>query len=130
MQSTGMKKSPDRIRLRGLAFYGFHGVLPAEAELGQRFLVDVELRTSVKEAEVSDGIEDAIDYSAVYELVRTCVVDERYHLLEALAGRIAARILEGFLAVDSVEVEVHKPQAPLPGIFGDVSVSVERGREG
>ena len=33
----------DRILLEGMIFYGNHGTLPAERELGQPFVVDVEL---------------------------------------------------------------------------------------
>ena len=128
MLFTAMNEFPDRIRLRGLAFFGFHGNLPAEAELGQRFLVDVELRTSVEMAGASDRIEDAVDYSAVYALVKEWVEGKRFHLLETLASRMAEAILNDFERVGSVVVEVHKPQAPLPGVFADVSVSVERCR--
>ncbi|MBC2601542.1 dihydroneopterin aldolase [Puniceicoccus vermicola] len=124
-----MKESPDLIRLRGLAFFGFHGNNPAEAEFGQRFFVDLELRTDVCEAGKSDNLEHAVDYSAVYLKVRHWMEQERFHLLEALATRIAEGILEDFARVSSVVVEVRKPQAPLPGIFDEISVSVERCRQ-
>jgi len=124
-----MSTSPDRIRLRGLAFFGFHGNNAAEAEFGQRFFVDLELRLDVRKAAESDRLDDAIDYSAVYKRVRHWMEQERFHLLEALAGRIAEGILQEFPGVDSVAVEVRKPQAPLPGIFDEVSVAVERCRE-
>ncbi|HEY8590998.1 MAG TPA: dihydroneopterin aldolase, partial [Naasia sp.] len=35
--------SRDRIRLTGLRVHGRHGVFPAERELGQVFVVDLEL---------------------------------------------------------------------------------------
>lgn len=124
-----MNRSPDSIRLRGLAFFGFHGNNPPEAEYGQRFFVDLELRTDTRAASASDRLEDAIDYSAVYAKVREWMEGERFHLLETLAGRIAEGILAEFSKVDSIVVEVRKPQAPLPGIFDEISVSVERWRE-
>ena len=33
----------DVIELRGLAFYGYHGALPEERSLGQRFVIDLAL---------------------------------------------------------------------------------------
>lgn len=48
--------------------------------------------------------------------------------MERLAQRIADQILEGFLC-DSVRVEVHKPEAPIPGIFEDVSVEIWREKQ-
>jgi len=123
-----MSSPPDRIRLRGLAFFGFHGNNVAEAEYGQRFFVDLELRLDVRDAARSDRLEDAVDYSAVYEKVRHWMEQERFHLLEALAGRIADGLLSDFPSVDSLVVEIRKPQAPLPGIFDEISVAVERCR--
>ncbi|MGB9805063.1 dihydroneopterin aldolase, partial [Desulfofundulus sp.] len=32
----------DRVILKGMEFYGYHGVLPEERRMGQRFIVDVE----------------------------------------------------------------------------------------
>jgi dihydroneopterin aldolase len=123
-----MNNSPDRIRLQGLAFFGYHGNIPSEAEFGQRFFVDLELRMNAGKAAKSDQLEDTIDYSSVYQAVRALVEKERFNLLETLADRIARAILDGFPLVESVTVEVRKPQAPLPGIFDEVSVAVERGR--
>ncbi|MGE9290944.1 MAG: dihydroneopterin aldolase, partial [Puniceicoccales bacterium] len=84
-----MNNAPDRIRLRGLAFFGFHGNNPSEAEFGQRFFVDIEMRTDVRAAAASDHLEDAVDYSAVYQKVKHWMEKERFHLLETLASRIA-----------------------------------------
>jgi hypothetical protein len=45
----------DRIILEGMVFHGRHGVLPAERELGQPFVVDVELRLDLRPAGLSDA---------------------------------------------------------------------------
>lgn len=79
-------------------------------------------------AALSDRLEDAIDYSAVYEKVSRYVKKERFNLLETLAVRLAETLLADFQQLESVVVQVRKPQAPLPGIFEDVAVSVERYR--
>ncbi|MEM0965525.1 MAG: dihydroneopterin aldolase [Verrucomicrobiota bacterium] len=124
-----MSKDADRIFLRGLAFFGFHGNIPLEAVHGQRFYVDLEMRMDAGRASATDHLEDTIDYSAVYEAVRCLVETERFNLLETLAEKVAQAILEKFALVSSVVVEVKKPQAPLPGIFNEVSVAVERWRK-
>jgi len=49
------------------------------------------------------------------------------NLLETLAERIAHDLL-GRGAVERVAVTVHKPQAPIPVPFADVSVTVRRSR--
>jgi dihydroneopterin aldolase len=60
------------------------------------------------------------------------VTTEPVNLLETLAENIAAAVFEhartSGVAVETVEVTVHKPQAPLSVTFADVSVTVVRNR--
>jgi len=114
----------DRILMEGMAFYGRHGVFPAERELGARFSVDVELLGDLHAAGASDRLEDTIDYAHAYDLVREVVEGEPCHLLEAVAERIADRLLK-LPRVDRVVVRVHK-KPPLPGEFRSVAVEVSR----
>lgn len=115
----------DVIHLRGLEFYAYHGALPEEQVLGQRFLIDMDLFSDLSQAGSSDQVEDTIHYGEVYQVIKTCVTGERHQLLERLAEDIAQRVLGQFTCT-SVRVEVHKPQAPIPGIFRDVSVEIWR----
>ena len=115
----------DVIHLRGLEFYAYHGVLPEEHVLGQRFLIDLDLYLDLSKAGSSDRVEDTIHYGEVYQVIKACVTGESHQLLEHLAEDIAQRVLMKFSAT-SVRVEVHKPQAPIPGIFRDVSVEIWR----
>ena len=115
----------DVIHLRGLEFYAYHGVLPEEQVLGQRFLVDMDIFFDLRRAGSSDRVEDTIHYGEVYQVIKACVTGNEYQLLEHLAQDLAQRVLAQF-ACTSLRVEVHKPQAPIPGIFRDVSVEIWR----
>jgi dihydroneopterin aldolase len=120
----------DRILLTGLAFYGRHGVLAAERELGGRFLVDVEASLDLRPAGQQDDLAATVDYSQLYEQVRAVVEGPPANLLEALAERIAQRLLDGFPRLAAVTVRVHKPAAPLAGAaVAAVAVEVHRERE-
>ena len=46
-------------------------------------------------------------------------------LIEAVAGEIADAVMAGY-DVYAVEVTIHKPSAPIPLTFGDVSVTIRR----
>jgi dihydroneopterin aldolase len=115
----------DRIILNGMAFYGRHGELPAERELGQRFRVDVELTTDLGPAGVSDRLEDTVDYVVAYDIVRAVVEGKAHNLLESVAREIADR-LTSLRGVDRATVRVHK-RPPVPGEFEDVAIEVTRG---
>jgi 7,8-dihydroneopterin aldolase/epimerase/oxygenase len=119
----------DRIGLRGLEFYAYHGAMDEEKRLGQRFLVDVDLVKDLSLAGQSDQVQDTINYAEVYQAIQKVVTEERYHLIERLAERIAEQVLEGF-PCEEVRVEVHKPQAPIPGVLRDVSIEIFREKKG
>ena len=73
----------------------------------------------------SDELSTSIDYAEVIRLVKEIGEREQYRLLEALAERIAAVLLEHFPAA-SVRVRVSKPAPPLPGAFEAVGVEISR----
>jgi dihydroneopterin aldolase len=110
--------------MEGMAFFGRHGVFPAERELGARFSVDVELEGDLRAAGASDRLEETIDYARAYGLVREVVEGDPCHLLEAVAERIADRLLT-LPGVLGVRVRVHK-RPPLPGEFRSVAVEITR----
>ncbi len=115
----------DRIALRGLRVRGFHGVLAAEREQGQDFLVDAVLSVDVREAAASDDLEDTVDYGALALALAEVVAGEPVDLIETLAERLAGVCLTD-PRVFTAEVTVHKPSAPIPLAFQDVSVTVVR----
>ena len=120
--------SDDRIRLEGMVFYGFHGVEPAEREVGQRFVVDLEVDLDLRAAGASDDISDTVNYSRLYRAVQEVAEGPSRNLLENLADRIAQRVLSGF-GVESVRVRVKKPEAPIRGsVLAYAGVEIYRTR--
>jgi dihydroneopterin aldolase len=119
----------DRIEIKNMQFYGYHGVFGEEKKLGQRFHIDVVLETSLRKAGRSDDLKDAIDYSKIYEDVRAIVTGSSYDLLESVGEKIAMILLEKYPAVQKVHVTVRKPEAPIAGIFDYVAIHIERDRE-
>ncbi|MCG7298334.1 2-amino-4-hydroxy-6-hydroxymethyldihydropteridine diphosphokinase [Brevibacterium sp. ACRRH] len=117
----------DRITLTGLKARGFHGVFDFEKREGQDFVVDVVLHADHAQAGESDRLEDTINYADVAQIVADRITGEPFDLIEALAWAIAGDVLR---MADSVEVTVHKPQAPIDQDFQDVSVTVRRSGEG
>src|SRR5687767_2023404 len=117
----------DRILLNGLAFFGKHGCHAAENELGQKFLVDIELETDLTAAGESDSLDDTIDYVAIYHHARDVIEGEPAKLLEHLAQRIA-----DFALIDnrvlSAWVRIRKPHIALPGALDFIGIEITRTR--
>ena len=104
----------DRILLKGMVFYGYHGATPQEKELGQRFVVDLELEVDLKAPGASDDLRDTVDYSRVYRVVKEMVEGPSRNLLESLAEVVAQELLRTF-PLDGVRIRVTKPHVPIKG---------------
>ncbi len=119
----------DRIHLSGIDVYAHHGVHPAERELGQRFVIDVDLWADFSEAATSDSLRRALDYTAVHRRIVQLTSEESFQLIEALAQRICDALLTEF-SIERLRVTVHKPNPPIPNFLGKVSVTLERSADG
>ncbi|MDN8547983.1 dihydroneopterin aldolase [Microbacterium sp. NM3R9] len=118
----------DRITVTGIRSIGYHGVYEHERREGQEFVADVELELSLADAAASDDVADTVHYGELSERVAAILAGDAADLLETVADRIVRAAL-AFDRVDAVTVTVHKPQAPIPVPFGDVSVTLTRRRE-
>ncbi|MFN3974875.1 MAG: dihydroneopterin aldolase [Dehalococcoidia bacterium] len=107
----------DCILLEGMAFYAFHGASDEERRLGGRYLVDLEARLPLDKPGASDRLEDTVDYSALYRVVREVMLGPPHTLVEALAEEIARQVLERFPQVEAVRVVVRKAPPPIKGAF-------------
>lgn len=116
----------DKIVLRDMKFYGYHGVFQEEREVGQNFIVSVEMFTDLMTAGLSDNLEDTINYAEAYEIIKQIVEKERFNLIETLGNEIAVMLLRRF-DIPKVKVIIDKPEAPLPG--GTLAARVEIVRE-
>ena len=119
----------DRIFLRGMRFMACHGVLPHEREVPQPFEVDVEMGLDLRAAGESDDLDDTVNYAKVYRTVSSIMNGASKQLIEALAEEIAEDLLWQFSPLRWVRVTVHKPTAPIDGIFSDVGVTILRSRK-
>lgn len=119
--------SPWLIRVDGIRGFGYHGVLPQERRDGQSFIVDLVVELDLSSAARSDQLTDTVDYAALAAGVLEVVEGEPCNLIEAVADRIATRVMAD-ARIQRVVVTLHKPEAPVGVPFGDVSVTMERSR--
>jgi dihydroneopterin aldolase len=117
----------DRITLTGVRAFGYHGVYPDEKREGQEFVVDAALSLSLRRAAETDDVVDTVHYGELAERLVAVVEGEPVDLIETLAQRLADAALDD-ARVDAVTITVHKPQAPITVPFGDVAVTITRGR--
>ncbi|MGH3434939.1 MAG: dihydroneopterin aldolase [Sciscionella sp.] len=117
----------DRITLTGLHVRGFHGVFDHERRDGQDFLVDVVAWLDLSAAAASDDLAHTLHYGELAQRVAAIVGGEAHDLIETVAAIVADEVMLDE-RLHAVEVTVHKPSAPIPLEFADVSVTIRRTR--
>lgn len=117
-----------RVKLINMVFYGYHGVVEQEKVLGGKYEVDVEFEFDMTSAIKTDHLRDTISYEEIYQLVQDVVTHSKFHLIEALAGKLL-RVIFNTYPVDLVLVRIRKPNAPVKGVLDTIEVEISRTRE-
>lgn len=117
-----------RINLHDMVFYGHHGVHPEERKLGQRFLVNFSFCTDDNLDQKIEHIDDTIDYTKVYEIIKDILENEEFFLLESCANEILDKIMDHFSKIIFAEVKIQKPSVPIKGSLRSVEVEMKRSR--
>lgn len=116
----------DKIIIKNLETFGYHGVFEEEAFLGQKFIVDAALYLDTRKAGRTDDLQESLDYGEACQAIKALVEKERYQLIERLAEEIAERLLLNFPQLYSVEITVKKPWAPIRVTLDTAAVCIKR----
>lgn len=113
------------VEIEGMHFYAYHGHFEAERIVGNDFLVDVWLETDCLKAAASDNLDDALNYQAVYDLIKK-EMQVKSHLLEHVAGRIIDALFNEFPSIQTAKIKVSKLNPPMGGQIKKASVTLMR----
>lgn len=119
----------DKVVVRGLQFYGYHGVTSAEKEIGHRFTADITLFVDTIEAAIADDITKTVDYAEVAQTVVKMGKTLKFNLVETLSNHIAHTILTQHPNVVKIIVQIEKMLPCLDLTIASVGVEVVRERD-
>ena len=102
------------ITIENMEFYAYHGHFEEEQKIGTWFSLDLIMDVDTSKAELSDELEDTVDYSAVYQVVKEQMMIPS-KLLENVGRRILNTIKERFPEVKDAQLKVRKMNPPLGG---------------
>ncbi len=118
----------DKIVIKDLEIYAYHGVFEEEKKKGQPFIITAELRLDLRDAGMTDDLEKTVNYAEVCELISQVMLEEKYNLIEAAAENIANTILIKYDKIKSVRIIIKKPEAPIDMSFDTVYTDITRSK--
>ncbi len=116
MQATDMY-----IKMEGMKFYAFHGVLPQENQVGAYFYIDLKLKTNFIHAAETDELEGTISYADVHAIVKEEMAIPS-QLLEHVCHRIAKRLFQHFPSIESMDICLNKENPPMGACAKSIGV--------
>jgi 7,8-dihydroneopterin aldolase/epimerase/oxygenase len=119
-----------KIQIKGLRVYGYHGVMEHEREEGQYFIIDATITVDAERASATDDIANTVSYAEIASLISENVRNNPVNLLETLSQRLADEVL--FAAspwAKKVKITVSKPDAPIDLYFDTVAVTAKAKRQ-
>ncbi|MBO5801987.1 MAG: dihydroneopterin aldolase [Alistipes sp.] len=111
------------MRLDGIYLRAFHGCYDLEQQVGNRFRVDVVIRTPLGDLPKTDDVTQAVNYLTVYEIVER-TMQRTQRTVEAAAANIIEAIRAEFPQIVEIECTVAKIAPPLGGKIDKVSVTL------
>src|SRR6202790_1966120 len=94
----------DSIFITGVVIHARHGVMEHETEVGQRFVINIELFTDLSDSSSTARLAKSVSYSNVVTTATTAFKNANYKLLERAAGAVADAILGAFPRVSAIKV--------------------------
>lgn len=120
----------DKIIVKGIKVFAYHGVNPEEKVDGQNFILDIVAYMPLSKAAETDNLDDTVSCARIFKMAVKVATENRYDLIETLAESVAQSILRAFEPISAVNVCVKKPEAPITAAeFDYVAVEIFRTRE-
>ena len=119
----------DSIIIQGLEVFAHHGVLPEEKRDGQYFYLDITLGLPLDRAAASDALEDTVNYDEVCRIAYDTMTAQCYDLIERAAGAVCDALFAAFPTVQTIDITLRKPSAPLCRKVEYAAVKLCRKRE-
>ena len=118
----------DKIIVKDLKLFCYHGVNLEEKTEGQIFVFDIEATADLSRPCVTDNVDDTVSYAKIIKTVRRVAQSEKNDLIERVAQRVADALFLEFEMITALKITLKKPQAPIKADFSFVAVEIERER--
>lgn len=119
----------DKIIIKNLKLFCYHGVNPEEKVDGQNFIFDIEASVDLSVPCETDNVDDTVSYAKMIKTVRRVAQSQKDDLIERVAQRIIDALFGEYEKIQSIKISVKKPEAPIKAEFDYVAVKIERERK-
>ena len=117
------------IELKKIICHAYHGVRDYERIVGNTYRIDLKIFLDLNKAIESDNLEDTIDYSDIFNLVKEEMAIPS-NLIEHVAGRIVRKIKQRYVNISKIKIRLAKINPPVEGDIQEAAVIITESRCG
>ncbi len=112
------------ILLENMEFHAFHGVLEHEKELGNNFLLTLEMKIDTEKSGQTDDLNDTLNYQLVYQAIKEEMAIPS-ELIEHISQRIVDSLMNKFPQIQALKLKLSKLNPPLGGKLEKVTIVLD-----
>lgn len=116
----------DKMVIKDLEVFAFHGVFEGEKSVGQKFLISLELSLDLSLASKTGDLSKSVHYGELCEKVENEFKKESYDLIETACEKICEFVLLEYEIIDAIKITLKKPWAPIHKSLDTVFIEMER----
>lgn len=118
----------NKIIIKGLKIFAFHGVNPEEKDEGQEFELDITMLADISSACKNDDLTKTINYAKAAKIIIRAMTEKKFNLIEKAGDYVAENLMREFDMLQEVTILLKKPNAPMKATFDYVAVEISRKR--
>lgn len=115
----------NKIALKGMQFYAYHGYYEEEQIMGAYYNLDVTVQVDFTKAGNNDNLADTLNYENIYSICKE-VMAVPAKLLEHLVQQIEHQLVSYYPSIQGVYIVLDKLNPPLGAKVASSQVSIER----
>lgn len=121
----------DYVFVDNIIFHGYHGNIPEEKILGQKFECSIKLypkKEKLLKFEENEELNDTLDYTIIINEIEKLMKSKSYNLIEKLGNEIARNAFKAYgnNKLEAIQIKIRKPQVPITQIAKCVGVNIFR----
>ncbi|NEU04932.1 2-amino-4-hydroxy-6-hydroxymethyldihydropteridine diphosphokinase [Clostridium senegalense] len=116
----------DKIFIKDLEIFANHGYFQEEKNLGQKFVLTMEVELDLSKASSEDNLEDTVHYGILCDEIEKEFTKTSYDLIETACEELINSIMLKYNTINKISLELKKPWAPVKKHLDYVSIKMER----
>lgn len=110
------------INIEELEVFGYHGTFYEEKVLGQKYIINLEVKLNEYFSAIDDDLKKTIDYVSLVDFIKKFFEENKRDLLETISNDLLCELFNEFKSIKEAYLEILKPSYHINRNFKGMKV--------